>query len=92
VTGDATYTADYDSVVNRYRITWLDADDAEVAVDSLAYGAMPSNEYVLKANTAEWTYSFVGWTPEISAVTGDATYKAQIDSVRNSYFITFKNG
>ena len=92
VTGDATYKAQIDSVRNRYRITWLDADDTEIAVDSLAYGATPSHEYVLKANTAEWTYSFVGWTPEIAAVTGDATYKAQIDSVRNSYFITFKNG
>ena len=92
VTGDATYKAQIDSVRNRYRITWLDADDTEIAVDSLAYGATPSREYVLKANTAEWTYSFVGWTPEIAAVSADATYKAQIDSVRNSYRITFKNG
>lgn len=92
VTGDATYKAQLDSIQNGYRITWLDADDTELAADSLSYGAMPSHEYVLKANTAEWTYSFVGWTPEIAAVTGDATYKAQIDSVRNSYLITFKNG
>jgi hypothetical protein len=92
VAGDATYKAQIDSVRNNYRIVWLDADDTEIAVDSLEYGAMPSREYVLKANTAEWTYSFVGWTPEIAAVTGDATYKAQIDSVRNSYLITFKNG
>ena len=89
VTGDAVYTAEYDSVVNSYRITWLDADDAEVGVDSLEYGAMPSHEDVVKANTAEWTYTFVGWSPAIVAVTGDATYKAQLDSVRNSYRITW---
>ena len=92
ITGDATYKAQIDSVRNRYRITWLDADDTEIAVDSLVYGATPSREYVLKANTAEWTYSFVGWTPEIVAVTGDATYKAQLDSVINTYLVTFKNG
>ena len=92
VTGDATYMAEYDSVVNRYRITWLDTDDTELAVDSLAYGATPSHADAHKANTAEWTYSFVGWTPAITSVTGDAIYKAQLDSVRNRYLITFKNG
>lgn len=92
VAGPATYTAEFDSVVNRYRITWLDADDAEIGADSLEYGAMPSHEDVVKANTAEWTYSFAGWTPTITSVTGDATYKAQLDSVRNSYLVTFVNG
>ena len=92
VTGDATYMAEYDSVVNRYRITWLNADDVEVDVDSLAYGATPSHEDLVKANTSEWTYTFVGWAPAITSVIGDATYKAQIDSVRNTYLVTFKNG
>ncbi len=92
VTADATYKAQIDSVRNSYRITWLNADDVEVAADSLAYGAMPSHEDLVKTNTAEWTYSFVGWEPAITSVTGDATYKAQIDSVRNSYLVTFKNG
>ena len=92
VTGDATYTADYDSIVNRYRITWLNVDDTEIAADSLDYGATPSHEDLAKTNTAEWTYSFAGWTPAITTVVGEATYKAQFDSIRNAYLVTFKNG
>ena len=88
----ATYKAQFDSVVNRYRITWLNADNTELAVDSLDYGTTPSHEDLVKPNTAEWTYSFVGWTPAIITVTADATYKAQFDSIRNTYLVTFKNG
>ena len=56
-TADATYTAEYDSVVNRYRITWFNADDVEVAADSLAYGAMPSHEDLVKTLGTRYYFS-----------------------------------
>ncbi len=53
-------------------------------------GTTPSytGETPVRPNTAEYTYTFVGWTPAIVAVTGDATYTATFSSVVNVYTIT----
>ena len=91
VTGNATYTAQFDSVKNVYQVTWLNADGSELSKDSLEYGAMPTHDDLVKANTAEYTYTFKGWTPDTVAVTGDATYTAQFDSVKNVYQVTWLN-
>ena len=91
VTGDATYTAQFDSVKNVYQVTWLNADGSELGKDSLEYGTMPTHDDLVKANTAEYTYTFKGWTPDTVAVTGDATYIAVFDSVKNVYQITWLN-
>ena len=34
---------------------------------------------------------FIGWTPSVVAVTGDATYKATFKAVKNKYLIIFQN-
>ena len=53
-------------------------------------GTTPSytGETPVRPNTAEYTYTFVGWTPAVVAVTGDATYTATFSSVVNVYTIT----
>lgn len=45
----------------------------------------------LPKNDAQYSYSFGGWTPEIVAVTGPATYTANIVQTINAYKITFLN-
>lgn len=62
----------------RYSIQFLDDDD-QVLQDSLyQYGSMPvyTGPTPTKADDEHYTYTFEGWTPEIVAVTGDATYTA----------------
>ena len=91
VTGNATYTASFSSTVNTYTITWLNEDGSELSHETLEYGAFPSHDDPIKESTAEYTYTFTGWDPEVSAVTKDATYTATFDSVKNTYTITWLN-
>ena len=91
VTGDATYTATFNSTVNTYVITWLDDADKLIDETEVAYGAVPEHADAAKAATAEFTYTFAGWTPEVVAVTGAATYTATFSSTVNEYTVIFQN-
>ena len=91
VEGDATYTATYDSIVNRYTVTWLNEDGSVIASETLEYGATPAHADIYKEKTAQYTYTFTGWTPGIGIVTGNAEYTATFDSTRNSYTVNWLN-
>lgn len=82
VTEAATYTATFTQTVNKYAITWVDGNGATLKTEKLEYGATPSytGATPTKAEDASYTYSFTGWSPEIVAVTGEATYTAQFNS------------
>ena len=56
-------------------------------------GTTPSytGETPVRPNTAEYTYTFVGWTPAIVAATSDTTYTATFTATKNSYTITWQN-
>ena len=89
LSGDVTYTATF--AVNAYTVTFVDEDGTTViASTEYAYGATPiAPANPSKEATAQYTYTFAGWTPEIAAVTGDATYKATYNRTVNKYTVTF---
>ncbi len=89
VTGDATYTATYTATKNSYTITWKQDDGTTIDETTVEYGEVPTHEDPTKDATAEYTYTFAGWTPEVEAVTGDATYTATYTATKNSYTITW---
>ena len=91
VTGNATYKATFNATKNSYTITWLNDDGSLIDETTVEYGVVPTHADPVKANTAEYTYTFAGWTPEVVAVTGDATYKATFNATKNSYTITWQN-
>lgn len=70
ITEDKTVYAIFTGTLRSYTITWLDDDGSELKSETLLYGAMPSYE------PTKDNYTFKGWTPAITAVTGDASYTA----------------
>lgn len=90
VSGEATYTAVYDSVVNEYTIVFVDDDGTVLKTSSVAYGTKPAAPSdPTKEPTAQYTYTFAGWSPTITYVYRDASYKATYNKKTNYYTITF---
>ena len=90
VTGNATYTATYTTVLRKYTITFLDDNGSVLSSQQWNYGATPTCDEPTKPSTAQYTYTFDGWTPEVTQVTGNATYTATYSSTLNKYDITFE--
>ncbi|MBQ5488619.1 MAG: hypothetical protein IIT70_07190, partial [Clostridia bacterium] len=62
--------------LNTYTVTWKNWDGTVLKIDTeVAEGTTPSytGDTPVREATAEYTYTFAGWTPEIAPVTGDAT-------------------
>ena len=82
ITGDTVYTATFKGLPT---ITFQNWDGTVLQQSTWSYGATPSyNGATPTKNGAE----FAGWTPEITTVTGDATYTA----IFNEFFtVTYEN-
>ena len=83
----------YTVVYNSFVINFVDEDGTVLQTGEVVWGEIPAytEETPVKAATAQYTYTFAGWTPEITAVTGEATYTAVYESALNAYTITFTN-
>ena len=90
VTGDATYTAQFTGTIRSYTINWIDGDGNTLKTEQLDYGTTPSytGATPTKTATAQYSYIFTGWSPEIASVSGNASYVAQFDSTVNRYSVT----
>ena len=93
VTGAATYTAVFDSTLRGYVVTFKNGT-MTLQTSDVAYGTKPSyaGSTPTKTSTDKYSYTFMGWNPTITSVTGAATYTAVFDSTLRKYTITFKNG
>ncbi len=76
---------------NTYDIKFI-VDGVET-VKHLEYGVTPSygDTDPTREATAQFTYTFDGWSPEITVVKGTATYTAQFKETTNKYAIKFVN-
>lgn len=90
ISEDTIYTATYTATVNEYTVTWVDWDGNTLDTDTLEYGALPRYEWATptKTATAEYTYTFSGWSPEITPVTWNVTYTAQFEATPRNYTVT----
>ena len=97
VTGEATYTAQYNEVINQYLVTLKYLDEKGNTVefkksydyDTAAANILLPENVPTKAVTQATTYTFTGW-PEFAAVTENVTYSANYDDAPTQYTITLK--
>ena len=91
VTANASYQATF--AANQYTIKFVN-NGTTLQTLTVNHGVKPSytGSTPTKTATAQYTYTFSGWSPTIVAATADATYTAQFSSTVRSYTIRFLNG
>lgn len=79
VQADGRFVAQYDSVLVRYTVQFLNYDATFLQSSMVEYGATPIYTGVAptRPGMGGYTYTFVGWNPAIGPVTGNVDYYAQ---------------
>ena len=95
-TQSVSYKATYSQTPSVYTITWKNADGTILETDeNVKYGETPTYDGESPADfitdTTRYT-NFVGWTPEVVGVTGDATYTAVFEKTEVFVKNMVKNG
>ena len=94
---DATYWAVISKVKRSYTVAFYNENGGLISSESLEYGSQPECDYTGPADTAEWDYTFAGWSltqggsalPAIPTVTGEASYYAVVNSNKKQYSVCF---
>ena len=78
---------------DKFPIRFLNYDGTVLQNSEFAYGTTPvySGANPAKPGSAQYSYSFIGWSPSIHTVTGTETYTAQFSENVNTYTVTWKN-
>ncbi len=91
-TSPKSYTAVYREEAKKYTVIFQNEDGSEIERHEYSYGETPvCSATPTKENTPEWTYQLI-WDPQIQTVMGDATYKADFETLKqkNKYTVTLK--
>ena len=79
-----------------YSVTWLDENGNTLTTSSVEEGTTPSYTYNVQ-DTAEWDYTFIGWSTSangealdtIPKATANVTYYALVSATKQVYTVTF---
>lgn len=94
IKSDTTYTARFTSSPQVYIVRWFNYDGTQLGSDvEVPYGEKPvySGETPTKASDNLKCYSFVGWTPEVDFIVGDADYTAVFAETDRYYTVRWLN-
>ncbi|MBO4281261.1 MAG: InlB B-repeat-containing protein [Lachnospiraceae bacterium] len=77
-----------------FDIIWLDEEGNSIRTDRVEYGETPkyTGDTPTKKATAQYSYTFNGWSPEIVPVTEAAEYKAVFYETINTYMVSLDAG
>ena len=92
VNENTEFTAQYDTVIKAYTVTWKNYDGTVLEVDeNVLYGEYP--EYNGKSPEREkdkdYEYGFAGWEPVENQIEGNITYIAQFDAYVRDHAIEY---
>ncbi len=91
--GNAEYTAQYDKTYIDYTVVFRNYDGTQISSAEYHYGdkvVLPENP--VRESTAEHTYVFEGWSPEVKETCeGNAEYTAVFTEGYVDYTVVFKN-
>lgn len=98
VSGEANYYALVSSVKKQYDVKFYDENGDLLETLTFDYGEVPSYTYN-KVDTQEWDYTMQGWATSqdgsplsnLPTVTGEASYYAVVNKVKQRYTITFES-
>ena len=92
VTDDITLYAKW--TLKKYTIKFVNYDGTELQSSEVDYDTMPEYKGMtpVKKPDLQNSYEFNGWTPKITKVTGEATYKATYKSIARKLPIGDVNG
>jgi hypothetical protein len=94
ITSSFTTKAEFTSTTNTYTVIWQNHDGTTLETDTnVSYGTTPAYNGVtpVRTGSAQYSYSFTGWSPTIANVTGDVTFTAQFAETTNAYTVTWQN-
>jgi uncharacterized repeat protein (TIGR02543 family) len=81
-----------ETYVQQYLVKFVNYDGSLLASDLYDKDEVPEYTGIpAREATAEFTYEFSGWTPEVVPVSADATYTATYTATKNKYPIKFIN-
>ena len=88
VTGNQTYTAQYEAVEKVYTVTWenwnhekiKEETDVHYGTTASAVEALEPTDNPTRPSDDRYDYNFTGWSPAYSEVTGNQTYTAQYEA------------
>jgi hypothetical protein len=84
--------------VEKHLISWFDANGQKITVTEVEEGEIPAYSFSV-TDTAEWDYSFEGWSltaggealSSIPSASEDAAYYAVVSRVKRRYTVSFES-
>lgn len=88
---NVSFVASFTVDTPTHTITWENYDGTVLETDTVAEGAMPRYDGATPTHPqyANYSYTFSGWSPSVTTVTGDQTYTAQFTRSLRYYTVTF---